>query len=136
MKHLEVVAAILIFNKEVLCMQRGTGKYSYLDYKYEFPGGKVEPNETKEAALMRELDEELGIKTSISEDDFFLTINYTYPDFSITMHNYLVPLTSDFFIQKEHVDHKWLHTSELRSIDWASADIQIIDELEKVSFDD
>lgn len=136
MKHLEVVAAILIFNKKVLCMQRGIGKYSYLDYKYEFPGGKVEQNETREAALMRELDEELGIKTSISEDDFFLTINYTYPDFSITMHNYLVPLTSDFFIQKEHVDHKWLHTSELRSLDWASADIQIIDELEKVSFDD
>ena len=136
MKHLEVVAAILIFNKKVLCMQRGTGTYSYLDYKYEFPGGKVEPNETKEAALMRELNEELGIKTSISEDDFFLTINYTYPDFSITMHNYLVPLTSDFFIQKEHVDHKWLHTYELRSIDWASADIQIIDELEKVSFDE
>lgn len=136
MKHLEVVAGILIFNKKILCMQRGVGKYPYLNYKYEFPGGKIEPKETREDALMRELNEELGIETSISKENFFLTINYTYPDFSITMHNYLVPLSSDFFIQKEHADHKWLHTSELRSLDWAPADIQIIDELEKVSFDD
>lgn len=64
MKHLEVVAAVLEFEGKYLCMQRGASKFDYTAYKYEFPGGKIEPSETGPEALMRELNEEMGINYS------------------------------------------------------------------------
>ncbi|WP_269849329.1 NUDIX domain-containing protein [Methanosarcina horonobensis] len=71
MKHIEVVAGIIIYEDRILCMQRDANKYDYLSYKYEFPGGKVEPGETNSQALMRELLEEMGIEIKVSENDFF-----------------------------------------------------------------
>ena len=55
MKKIDVVAAVIVNNEKVLCVQRDTTKYDYLSYKYEFPGGKVEKGETLEAALTREI---------------------------------------------------------------------------------
>ncbi len=52
MKHYEVVAGIVIDDDKILCVQRNHGKYDYISLKYEFPGGKIEPNETKEQALI------------------------------------------------------------------------------------
>lgn len=131
MKHLEVAAGILVYNNKILCTQRNVHKYSYLSFKYEFPGGKLEPGETKSEALMRELNEELDLKVSVSEDDFFKTVSYTYPDFSVTLHFYLCHLQSDAFTLKEHAGFKWLQTDELKTLDWAPADVPIVEELEK-----
>ncbi|WP_236622738.1 NUDIX domain-containing protein [Methanococcoides methylutens] len=74
MKHYEVVAAIIMDDDRVLCVQRDHGKYDYISLKYEFPGGKIEPDETKEQALERELLEELDLNIEIERE--FLTVNH------------------------------------------------------------
>jgi len=129
MKQIIVTAAILTNNNEILCMQRGENKYSYLSYKFEFPGGKVEEGESNEQALSRELYEEMDICLDIHPSQFFMTINHHYPDFSIEMHSYLCPIDNRSFIRKEHISHVWLRREELKSIDWAPADIPIVDKL-------
>ena len=65
-KKIEVVAAIIFNNLEILCVQRPYNKYDYISYKYEFPGGKIEENETEEKALKREIQEELSLEISVS----------------------------------------------------------------------
>ena len=120
MKHLEVVAAIIKYNDLILCMQRPVGKFDYVSLKFEFPGGKVEPGETRE---------EMAMKTDITEDDYFMTVTHQYPDFEITMHSFICPVESQEFIRKEHVDHKWLPVEELNTLDWAPADQPIVNAL-------
>ena len=129
MKHLEVVAAIIKYNDLILCMQRPVGKFDYVSLKFEFPGGKVEPGETNSQALMRELREEMAMKTDITEDDYFMTVTHQYPDFEITMHSFICSVESQEFIRKEHVDHKWLPVEELNTLDWAPADQPIVNAL-------
>lgn len=131
MKSLNVVAAIIKYNDLVLCMQRKEGKYDYVSKKFEFPGGKIEEGETKPVALMRELFEEMDIKTNISESDFFMTTHHIYPDFEITMHAYICKVNTQDFVMKEHIGFKWLTTKELLTLDWASADIPIVEKLIK-----
>ena len=129
MKHLEVVAAIIKYNDLILCMQRPVGKFDYVSLKFEFPGGKVEPGETNSQALMRELREEMAMKTDITEEDYFMTVTHQYPDFEITMHSFICSVDSQEFIRKEHVDHKWLPVEELDTLDWAPADQPIVNAL-------
>lgn len=131
MKHIYVVAAIITHNKKVLCMQRPAGKYPYTDLKFEFPGGKIEPGETHVQALMRELNEEMAFRVNITEDDYFMTVEYEYPDFKITMYSYLCPVQDTHFVRKEHVDSKWLPVNRLQELDWAAADQPIVNELMK-----
>lgn len=131
MKHLEVVAGILVYNNKILCTQRSVHKYDYLSFKYEFPGGKIEPGETKPQALMRELSEELDLTVSITEDNFFKAVSYTYPDFDVTLHCYLCRLQSDAFSLKEHAGFTWLPAEELASLEWAPADVPVVEELER-----
>ena len=129
MKHIEVVAGILIYEDRILCMQRGADKYDYLSYKYEFPGGKVEPSETNSQALMRELREEMEIEINISENDFFMTVTHQYPDFEVTMRSYVCRLSSPEFIRKIHINHTWLKRPDLDKLDWAPADQPIVKKL-------
>ena len=133
MKHFVVIAAILVNDQEILCMQRYESKYEYVSYKYEFPGGKVEPGESLENGLMRELHEELDIHVDIKPDDFFMTVAHQYPDFAITMHSFLVAVDTRFFTRKEHVDHVWLRRTELLTLDWAPADLPIVDRLMQIT---
>ncbi len=81
MKHLEVVAAILEYDGKILCMERGQGKFDYVSFKYEFPGGKIEPGEAKHEAIERELREEMDVRVSVKEDDLYMTVHHDYPDF-------------------------------------------------------
>ena len=74
MKTIEVVAAIIQNNNQILCVQRGPSKYAYVSHKYEFPGGKVEAGETKEQAIIREIKEELHI--DIINPQFYLIATY------------------------------------------------------------
>ena len=86
-KHYTVSAAIIVENKKILCVQRNKGKYDYISYKYEFPGGKLEEGENEEDALKREISEELNLEIDVAEK--FLVVIHEYLDFDLTMHSYL-----------------------------------------------
>lgn len=127
MKKVEVVAAVIFHNNKILCVQRGDNKYNYIAFKYEFPGGKVELGETNETAIKREILEELNLKISI--DSKFITVNHQYPDFTLVMHSFICSCNNPEIELSEHVDFKWLDKTELKKLDWAAADIPIVEEL-------
>ncbi len=122
MKHIEVVAAVIVKNGKVFATQRGYG-----DFKdgWEFPGGKMEPGETREAALIREIQEELD--TEITIDSFLGTVEHDYPQFHITMHCFLCQVKSGKLELKEHEDARWLTKETFDSVAWLPADIGILD---------
>lgn len=127
MKHIEVVAAIIIDDNKTLCVQRGPNKLEYISKKYEFPGGKMEPGETKEQALKREILEELKIEIQVQEE--FLTVTHEYPDFILTMHSFICNCKDPKLTLTEHIDFKWLKNEELSILDWAAADVPIMRKL-------
>lgn len=121
MKSIEVVAAIIKKENKILATKRGYGEFINM---WEFPGGKIELGETKEAALIREIKEELDADIKI--DEFALTVEYTYPTFHLTMHCYICSL-KDSITLLEHNDAKWLEKDEFNSVNWLPADIEVID---------
>ncbi|MDD2478061.1 MAG: (deoxy)nucleoside triphosphate pyrophosphohydrolase [Candidatus ainarchaeum sp.] len=127
MKKIEVVAGVIFWKDRVLCVQRPKNKLHYISEKFEFPGGKIEEGETKEEALHRELLEELNLSAKIRS--FFLTVVHEYPDFELTMHSYICDTNSKELTLNEHLDQKWLKINELTALDWAAADIPIVDKL-------
>lgn len=131
MKKIEVVAAVISNNNKILCVQRANNKFNYIAFKWEFPGGKVEENESNEEALTREILEELNLQISI--DSKYLTVNHNYPDFTLLMHSYLCTCDNPELELTEHIDYKWLEPSELKPLDWAAADIPIVDKLMMMS---
>lgn len=131
MKHYEVVAAVIVYDNKILCMQRDKAKYDYTSYKFEFPGGKVESGEENHKALERELKEEMDMNVTINESDYLLTIEHAYPDFAITMHTYLCKIEKPDFVMKEHISFKWLAVNELDTLDWAEADKPIVEFLKR-----
>lgn len=127
MKKIEVVAGIIFFENQLLCVQRPKNKLQYISEKFEFPGGKIEYGETNEEALHRELFEELSISTNIKS--FYTTVVHQYPDFELTMHSYICDIKSKEITLNEHIDKKWLMVNQLDSLDWAAADIPIVNKL-------
>jgi len=127
MKSIEVVAAIIIDNDKILCTQRGQNKYEYLSKKYEFPGGKIEKGESKVEALKREIFEEL--KMEIIQIKEFIKVTHEYSDFNLTMYSYICTCEDPSIELSEHIDFKWLDKSELKKLDWAAADIPIVESL-------
>nr|WP_315024351.1 (deoxy)nucleoside triphosphate pyrophosphohydrolase [uncultured Aminipila sp.] len=129
MKELNVVAAILIYNNKILCAQRAEGKYEYISYKYEFPGGKLEAGESPEEALHRELIEEMDVNVDINKMKYFNTVNHEYPDFKIKMQSFICNVENANINLKEHVSIKWLEKNQLNTLDWAAADLPIVEKL-------
>ncbi|WP_343210639.1 (deoxy)nucleoside triphosphate pyrophosphohydrolase [Anaerolentibacter hominis] len=127
MKTIEVAAAIIKDGSRVYAAQRGYGTFIHM---WEFPGGKLEPGETPEEALGRELWEELEIKVVI--DRYFLTVHYDYPDFHLILHCYLCTLGEGVPLLKEHCSAKWAGKDELSGLNWLPADQQIIDALQDI----
>ena len=127
MKKIEVVAGIILFKDQILCVQRPKNKYHYISEKFEFPGGKIEKGETQIETLQRELFEELNI--SIKIKSFFLTIEHEYPDFELIMHSFICEVATKELTLNEHIHLEWLTLNELHKLDWAAADIPIVDKL-------
>ena len=127
MKRIEVVAGIIFFQNQILCVQRSKNKLHYISEKFEFPGGKIEASETKKEALHRELMEELNISTNIKS--LYLTVVHKYPAFELTMHSFICEVETKELTLHEHIDQKWLTLKELKKLDWAAADIPIVDKL-------
>jgi len=123
---LDVAAAIIIYENRILCMQRKESNYSYISKKFEFPGGKVEKNESFENALTRELKEEMDIDVKVTKDNYFASISHNYPDFSLTMQAYIIHVKSSKFVMKEHLSYKWLEKADLLTLDWVAADLPIV----------
>ena len=122
MKTIEVVAAV-IFDEQgrIFATQRGYGEWK--DW-WEFPGGKVEPEETTEDALKREIREELAAEIEVGE--LLTTVEYDYPKFHLTMHCYLCSIVSGQLSLLEHEDARWLAMDELDSVKWLPADLEIL----------
>jgi len=127
MKKIEVVAAVIINDNKVLCVQRGPAKYNYISKKWEFPGGKVEKDETKVEAIKREIKEELHM--DIKVNDFLMTVDHIYPDFELLMHSFLCNANSKELTLTEHIDFKWLDKEDLTKLEWAEADVPIVEKL-------
>ena len=124
MKTIEVVAAIITHNDQIFATQRGYGEFKD---GWEFPGGKMEPGETPQQALVREIQEELD--TEIEVGELVETVEYDYPNFHLTMHCFLCTIRSGELVLKEHEAAKWLTRAELDSVDWLPADVKVVEKL-------
>ena len=127
MKQIEVVAAIIRKGDKIFATQRGYGDFK--DW-WEFPGGKMETDETPEEALKREIREELS--TEISVDEFLCTMEYDYLKFHLTMHCYLCSLQTEALHLNEHEAAKWLTIDELDSVRWLPADLEVVGKIKSI----
>ena len=131
MKTIHVVAAIIFRTtqdntKQVLATQRGYGEFAG---GWEFPGGKVEPNETPQNALKREIKEELDVE--IIMKDLIHTIEYAYPTFHLSMECFECSLQENQEISLlEHQSSKWLNRENLYSVNWLPADVDVLSKVE------
>lgn len=125
-KTINVVAALIRDGKRVFATARGYGNYKGW---WEFPGGKVEPGESPEDALVREIREELD--SEISVDGYISTIEHDYPEFHLSMRCYWCSLISGDLVLKEAEDAKWLDVETIDLVKWLPADITLIDEIKK-----
>ncbi len=126
MKTVRVVAAIIIENGKVFATQRGYGEFKD---GWEFPGGKIEPGETPEEAIVREIKEELDTEVEVIE--LLDTVEYDYPNFHLSMGCFICKIKSGDLVLKEHEAAKWLTKDILGSVEWLPADMGLVGEIEK-----
>lgn len=124
MKTIEVVAAVIYEDGAYFATQRGYGEFEGL---WEFPGGKIESGESREVALKREIQEELGVDIAI--ENLLCTTEYDYPSFHLTMHCYLCNIASGEIELREHKSARWLTVELLDSVEWLSADLEVVEKL-------
>ena len=129
MKTIQVVAAIIRDQDRIFATQRGYGPYKD---GWEFPGGKIEPDETPEQALAREIREELD--TEIMVGDKLTDVEYDYPEFHLSMGCYWCTVLSGHLTLKEHESAKWLRFDELDMVNWLPADRIVVRLLSRISF--
>ena len=128
MKRIEVVAGIIKDSNKIFATQRGYGEFKD---GWEFPGGKMEPGETPQEALARELKEELA--SDVSVGDFLCTVDYDYPTFHLTMHCFWCHIESGSLTLKEHEAAKWLSLDKLESVEWLPADLEVVENIIELS---
>lgn len=126
MKIIRVVAAIIIEHGKVFATQRGYGEFKD---GWEFPGGKIEPDETPEEAIVREIKEELDTEVEVVE--LLDTVEYDYPNFHLSMDCFICKIKSGDLVLKEHEAAKWLTKETLDSVEWLPADLGLIPQIER-----
>lgn len=124
MKTIKVVAAIIIKDGQVFATQRGYGEFKGW---WEFPGGKMEPEESPQEALKREIREELDAEVEVRE--LLETVEWDYPNFHLTMHCFICSLLSESLHLNEHEAATWLTHETLRSVKWLPADEILLDRI-------
>ena len=126
MKTINVVAAIIIQDHRTFATQRGYGAYKD---RWEFPGGKIEPGESPQEALAREIREELNVQVEVGEK--LCTVEYDYPDFHLIMDCYLCGVDPEAMRFVEHEDARWLSYEDLWSVKWLPADGPVLTLIEE-----
>ena len=126
MKNVYVAAAIIRSGDRIFATQRGYGDWK--DF-WEFPGGKIEPGETPEEALQREILEELD--TEIAVGDRLMTVEYDYPDFHLKMECFWCTIIKGNLTLLEAEDSVWLEKDRLFSVNWLPADLLVVQEILK-----
>lgn len=129
MKTIRVVAAVIKATNDngekiIFATERGYGEFKG---GWEFPGGKIEPGETPQQALCREIMEELDTKIRVG--DLIDTIEYDYPAFHLSMGCFWCEVVSGNLVLKEHEAARWLTSDELDSVEWLPADVTLIDKI-------
>ena len=129
MKTIRVVAAVIKATNDngekiIFATERGYGEFKG---GWEFPGGKIEPGETPQQALCREIMEELDTKIQVG--DLIDTIEYDYPNFHLSMDCFWCEVVSGNLVLKEHEAARWLTSDELDSVEWLPADVTLIDKI-------
>ena len=129
MKTVEVAAAIIHHDGRILATQRGYG-----DYKdgWEFPGGKLEPGESAQQAIVREIREELAVE--IEPEQLVMTVEYDYPTFHLRMHCFWAAIKTGEIRLIEHEAARWVTRDELDSLQWLPADVAVVAELKARSW--
>lgn len=120
-KQFYVVGAVIVQGGEVLCAQRGPGA---LGGKWEFPGGKIEANETPQVALRRELEEELHVEVHVG--DHVDTTTHRYDFGVVTLTTFLCEVVDGTPVSTEHAALSWLRPSTMHALDWAPADLPAV----------
>ena len=124
MKTVKVVAAVIRSGDRIFATRRGYG-----DFKdgWEFPGGKVEPGETPQEALAREIREELGAEIEVGE--YICTVEHDYEKFHLSMDCFWAEVRDGELELKEHEAARWLAMDELDTVDWLPADVKVVEGL-------
>lgn len=125
-----VTCAIVLEGSKVLVTQRS--EVMKLPLKWEFPGGKIDSGESAEACIKRELLEELNIEVEILER--LSDSSFEYPTFTINLIPFIARLKAGELTLREHKDLKWLHPDELKELDWAPADLPILEQFMKSKY--
>ena len=126
MKTIRVVAAIIKHEDKIFATQRGYGEF---EGGWEFPGGKIEENESPEKALVREIKEELD--TEIEVGELIDTVEYDYPNFHLSMDCFICTIKSGDLVLKEHKNAKWLTKDTLHTVDWLPADEGLVEKIKE-----
>ena len=121
MKSIEVVAAVIRREGRIFATQRGYGDFK--DW-WEFPGGKIEPGEHPQEALVREIREELDATVEVGA--LLKTVEYDYPAFHLTLHCFWCTLAGESLHLNEHEAARWLSAGELSSVRWLPADEELM----------
>lgn len=128
MNIIPVICAIIYFDNKVLVAQRS--EKMKLPLKWEFPGGKLEENENEIDCIKREIKEEINIEIGIRNK--LSSSNYNYGVFKIKLIPYIAYYISGEIKLAEHANYLLLDKSELLNLDWAEADIPIVEEFLKL----
>ncbi|MBE0639208.1 MAG: (deoxy)nucleoside triphosphate pyrophosphohydrolase [Bacteroidales bacterium] len=126
---IEVTCSIIEKDGKVLATRRASG--SHLAGLWEFPGGKIEPGETDEECIIREILEELNLNIEIIGK--LQPVEHLYSDKSIRLIPFICKLSSGQLTLKDHSEYRWLGINELQSLDWAEADIKVVIEYLNIS---